>query len=304
MNRTEWEKTLTEFRTYLETDRALATITIRNYLIDIEHLYPFMLKNKLLKFSDFDRSLIRKYLSWLIELGYVRRSVTRILSTVRTFLSWLIKLGVLMHDPIPPKGIIKSEKRLPDYLTQSEVVKLLDTPDTSTNLGVRDKAILELLYSSGLRVSEIVNINMEDLNLNTLELKVFGKGSKQRMVIIGRVASKYINIYIRKSRPKLLSQELNNALFLNRYGNRLSQRSIQSKIRIYSVKAGLRDGVHVHTLRHSFATHMLEGGADLRVVQELLGHSNPATTQIYTHISDIEAESVYNYAHPRSKQNI
>ncbi|MCH2304048.1 MAG: tyrosine recombinase XerC [SAR202 cluster bacterium] len=304
MNRTEWEKTLTEFRTYLETDRALATITIRNYLIDIEHLYPFMLKNKLLKFSDFDRSLIRKYLSWLIELGYVRRSVTRKLSTVRTFLSWLIKLGVLMHDPIPPKGIIKSEKRLPDYLTQSEVVKLLDTPDTSTNLGVRDKAILELLYSSGLRVSEIVNINMEDLNLNTLELKVFGKGSKQRMVIIGRVASKYINIYIRKSRPKLLSQELNNALFLNRYGNRLSQRSIQSKTRIYSVKAGLRDGVHVHTLRHSFATHMLEGGADLRVVQELLGHSNPATTQIYTHISDIEAESVYNYAHPRSKQNI
>lgn len=304
MNRTEWEKTLTEFRTYLETDRALATITIRNYLIDIEHLYPFMLKNKLLKFSDFDRSLIRKYLSWLIELGYVRRSVTRKLSTVRTFLSWLIKLGVLMHDPIPPKGIIKSEKRLPDYLTQSEVVKLLDTPDTSTNLGVRDKAILELLYSSGLRVSEIVNINMEDLNLNTLELKVFGKGSKQRMVIIGRLASKYINIYIRKSRPKLLSQELNNALFLNRYGNRLSQRSIQSKIRIYSVKAGLRDGVHVHTLRHSFATHMLEGGADLRVVQELLGHSNPATTQIYTHISDIEAESVYNYAHPRSKQNI
>ena len=145
---------------------------------------------------------------------------------------------------------------------------------------------------------------MEDLNLNTLELKVFGKGSKQRMVIIGRLASKYINIYIRKSRPKLLSQELNNALFLNRYGNRLSQRSIQSKIRIYSVKAGLRDGVHVHTLRHSFATHMLEGGADLRVVQELLGHSNPATTQIYTHISDIEAESVYNYAHPRSKQNI
>ncbi|MFL2763803.1 MAG: tyrosine recombinase XerC [Dehalococcoidia bacterium] len=304
MNRTEWEKTLTEFRTYLETDRALATITIRNYLIDIEHLYTFMLRNKLLKFSDFDRSLIRKYLSWLIELGYVRRSVTRKLSTVRIFLSWLIKLGVLIHDPIPPKGIIKSEKRLPDYLTQSEVVKLLDTPDTSTNLGVRDKAILELLYSSGLRVSEIININMEDLNLNTLEIKIFGKGSKQRVGIIGKVASKYINIYIRKSRPKLLSQELNNALFLNRYGNRLSQRSIQSKIKIYSVKAGLRAGVHVHTLRHSFATHMLEGGADLRVVQELLGHSNPATTQIYTHISDIEAESVYNYAHPRSKQNI
>lgn len=304
MNRTEWEKTLTEFRTYLETDRALATITIRNYLIDIDHLYRFMLRNELLKFSDFDRSLIRKYLSWLIELGYVRRSVTRKLSTVRIFLSWLIKLGVLIHDPIPPKGIIKSEKRLPDYLTQSEVVKLLDTPDSSTNLGVRDKAILELLYSSGLRVSEIININMEDLNLNTLEIKIFGKGSKQRVGIIGKIASKYINIYIRKSRPKLLSQELNNALFLNRYGNRLSQRSIQSKIKIYSVKAGLRAGVHVHTLRHSFATHMLEGGADLRVVQELLGHSNPATTQIYTHISDIEAESVYNYAHPRSKQNI
>ena len=304
MKHTKWEKTLTKFRFYLETDRSLASITIRNYLIDIEHLYTFMGENKLQEFEDFNRNLIRRYLSWLIELGYVRRSVTRKLSTLRVFLSWLIKVGMLSHDPIPRKGIIKSEKKLPDYLTQSEVIKLLDIPDISTNLGIRDKAIIELLYSSGLRVSEVTNINMEDLNLNTLEMKILGKGSKQRIVIIGRIASEYINMYIQKSRPSLMSEEASNALFLNRYGHRLSQRSIQSKIKIYSIKAGLRDGVHVHTLRHSFATHMLEGGADLRVVQELLGHSNPATTQIYTHISDIEAESVYNYAHPRAKQNV
>ena len=299
-----WEKTLKEFRFYLETERSLASITIRNYLIDIDHLYSFMKKNKLQQFADFDRNLIRKYLSWLIELGYVRRSVTRKLSTLRTFFLWLFKLGILNHDPIPRKGLIKSEKRLPDYLTQEDMIKLLDTPDTSNHLGIRDKAILELLYSSGLRVSEITNINIEDLNLNTLEMKVLGKGSKQRIVIIGKVASKYINIYLLKSRPLLVSQKSDNALFINRYGNRISQRSIQLKIKKYSIKAGLRENVHVHTLRHSFATHMLEGGADLRVVQELLGHSNPATTQIYTHISDIESEIVYNEAHPRSKQNV
>jgi len=300
----DWQEVLLKFRFYLEIDRSLASITIRNYLIDLEHLYNFMEQNNLKEFRDFNRNLIRRYLSWLIELGYVRRSVTRKLSTVRIFFSWLIKIGLLKNDPMPRKGLIKTETRLPEFLTQPEISKLLETPDVSTKLGIRDKAIMELLYSSGLRVSEITSLNIEDLNLHTLEMKVIGKGSKQRIAIIGKVASKYINIYMKKSRPNLMLQNSNNALFLNRYGKRLSQRTIQSKVKIYSMKAGLKAGIHVHTLRHSFATHMLEGGADLRVVQELLGHSSPATTQIYTHISDIEAERVYNYAHPRAKQNV
>ena len=300
----DWQEVLLKFRFYLEIDRSLADITIRNYLIDLKHLYNFMEQNNLKEFRDFNRNLIRRYLSWLIELGYVRRSVTRKLSTVRIFFSWLIKIGLLENDPMPRKGLIKTETRLPEFLTQPEINKLLEAPDVSNKLGIRDKAIMELLYSSGLRVSEITSLNIEDLNLHTLEMKVIGKGSKQRIAIIGKIASKYINIYMQKSRPNLMLQNSNNALFLNRYGKRLSQRSIQSKVKIYSIKAGLKPGIHVHTLRHSFATHMLEGGADLRVVQELLGHSSPATTQIYTHISDTEAERVYNYAHPRAKQNV
>ncbi|MGH2543245.1 MAG: tyrosine-type recombinase/integrase, partial [Ardenticatenaceae bacterium] len=165
---------------------------------------------------------------------------------------------------------------------------------------LRDHALLEVIYGAGLRVSEANSLDIEMINLDTGEIRVTGKGSKQRIVLIGQTARHALTLYLRDVRPKLLNRKSGDALFLNKSGSRLSQRSIQEKVRRYALKAGLPSGVHTHTLRHSFATHMLEGGADLRVVQELLGHASPSTTQIYTHVTRSQAREVYMSAHPRA----
>lgn len=194
------------------------------------------------------------------------------------------------------------DSRLPRFLTQDEAARLVQAPETSDLLGPRDRALLELIYAAGLRVSEARDLNISGVNLETRELRVTGKGSKQRVVLIGIAARDALALYLREVRPKLANRASGMALFLNRFGGRLSQRSVQQKVRKYAGKVGLGSGVHTHTLRHSFATHLLEGGADLRVVQELLGHSSPATTQIYTHVTASQAKEVYLAAHPRSKR--
>ncbi len=195
---------------------------------------------------------------------------------------------------------MKSESRLPRFLSQEEAGRLVAAPDISEPLGIRDRALLELIYAAGLRVSEARDLEVAGLNLEARELRVRGKGSKQRVVLIGKAARDALSLYLRQVRPKLAGPESGGALFLNRYGGRLTQRSIQEKVRRYAARLGLPSGVHTHTLRHSFATHLLEGGADLRVVQELLGHASPATTQVYTHVTRSEARKVYLAAHPRA----
>ena len=196
---------------------------------------------------------------------------------------------------------MRSDRRLPRFLSQANAEKLMDAADPATLVGIRDKALLELIYGAGLRVSEASGLDVTNMNLPSREIRVTGKGSKQRIVLIGESAKKSLARYLREARPKLVGEQSKLILFLNRFGGRLSQRSIQEKVRRYSLKAGLPEGVHTHTLRHSFATHMLEGGADLRVVQDLMGHSSPATTQIYTHVTQNEARRVYYSAHPRSQ---
>jgi site-specific recombinase XerD len=195
---------------------------------------------------------------------------------------------------------MKREVRLPRFLTEEEAARLVSTPDTSDGFGLRDSALLELMYSSGLRLSEVHGLNVSDLDVDTREILVRGKGSKQRVVLLGKKAAAAISLYLGQVRHKLASRESDPALFLNRAGNRLGQRSIQKKVKRYAMKAGIRSDTHTHTLRHSFATHLLDGGADLRVVQELLGHSSPATTQIYTHVTQAKAREVYMAAHPRA----
>ena len=176
----------------------------------------------------------------------------------------------------------------------------MESPDPTSNRGIRDKALLELIYATGLRVSEVSSLNLESVNLETRELRVIGKGSKERIVLIGTAARDAIRTYLSEVRPQVASREADGALFVNRYGARLSQRSIQKTVREQAAHAGLGTQVHTHTLRHSFATHLLEGGADLRVVQDLLGHASPATTQIYTHITNTEARRAYMSSHPRA----
>ncbi len=300
MEQHEWRELMRRFEQHLRVERGLAGLTVRNYRTDLEPLFDFMLKNGVPDLKALDRAALRAYLAWLIELGYVRRSVARKVSALRTLLRWLVRLKLIDADPLPRRGVMKLDSRLPRFLSQNEAARLVQAAETSDPGKIRDRALLELIYGAGLRVSEARDLDVVHLNLGALELRVVGKGSKERVVLIGVPARDALSLYLRDVRPTLATDDSDGALFLNRFGGRLSQRSIQQKVRSYAAQAGLGGWVHPHTLRHSYATHMLEGGADLRVVQELLGHASPATTQIYTHVTGAEARRVYEAAHPRS----
>ncbi len=301
MDRTEWCKILSKFENHLKLERSLAELTIRNYKTDIETFYQYMNEERIVDFKTIDRSFVRGFFGWLIDLGYVRPSIARKSSVLKTFMHWMVKEKLILQDPMPGRGVIKIDSRLPRFLSEEDVLRLMKSPDMTDNFGFRDRAILEVIYASGMRVSEATNINVDQVNLGQGEVRVLGKGAKERIVLLGKPALALLRTYMMDIRPKLTKMKGSRALFLNRYGSRLSQRSIQSKVRAYARKAGIDSGVHTHTLRHTFATHMLEGGADLRVVQELLGHSNPATTQIYTHLTQTELRETYHSAHPRAK---
>ena len=300
MEQHEWRELIQRFEQHLRVERGLADLTVRNYRTDLEPLFDFMLKNGVPGLKALDRAALRAYLAWLIELGYVRRSVARKVSALRTLLRWLVRLKLIDADPLPRRGVMKLDSRLPRFLSQNEAARLVQAAETSDPGKIRDRALLELIYGAGLRVSEARDLDVDHLNLGALEMRVVGKGSKERVVLIGVPARDALSLYLRDVRPTLATDDSDGALFLNRFGGRLSQRSIQQKVRSYASQAGLGGWVHPHTLRHSYATHMLEGGADLRVVQELLGHASPATTQIYTHVTGAEARRVYEAAHPRA----
>ena len=300
MDAAAWQELIGKFETHLTAEKGLADLTVRNYKTDLQPLFEYMQTQDIDDLRSLDRYRVRGYLAWLVELGYVKASIVRKLSALRTFIRWLIRIGVIERDPMPSRGTMKGEGRLPRFLSQSEAGRLVSAPDASDDLGARDRALLELIYAAGLRVSEVRDLNIEDIHFDTKELRVRGKGSKQRIVLIGSDAHQALVRYLRDVRPGLASRESGSAVFLNRSGGRLSQRSIQKKIRKYSMATALRTDVHTHTLRHSFATHLLEGGADLRVVQELLGHASPATTQIYTHVTQTQARQAYLASHPRA----
>jgi len=298
---------LGKYREYLAGAKGRSTNTVRVYLDDLRPFLTYLEQGKA-SLDGLDRQSLRQYLAWLatsansIGGGYRRVSVARKLVALRSFYRFLVHEGVVKSHPIP-KGrafSMKVDKRLPIFLGKREIDQLLAVPDLSTGLGIRNRAMLELLYSSGVRLSELVALDVKDVNLQTREIKVLGKGSKERIVLIGRPAAQAIDHYINLARPPLEHKPI-PALFLNRYGGRLSRRSVEKVVSHSSRKAAVRPGVHTHTLRHTFATHLLEGGADLRVVQELLGHSNPATTQIYTHVTQNEARKVYMATHPRAR---
>ena len=302
MNENEWRTLIADFERHLRAEKGLADLTIRNYKADLQPLYDYMRLKNIEDMPALDRKTLRGYLAWLTELGYVRHSVSRKLSTLRSFLKWMSSKGIIEGDPLPKRGVMRVPKKLPRFLSQEQAGRLMDAPDTTKPTGLRDHALLEVIYGAGLRVSEASNLRVTDLNLSTREVRVKGKGSKERVVLLGEVAKSALSLYLRDARPKLAGKSSGMTLFLNRFGGRLSQRSIQEKVRRYSVKAALPSGVHTHTLRHSYATHLLEGGADLRVVQELLGHASPATTQIYTHVTNSQARQVYMAAHPRAQR--
>ena len=297
----EWARLMDGFERHLRAEKGLADLTIRNYRSDLQPLFDFMQVAGIPSMVQIDRHSLRDYLAWLMELGYVRSSVVRKLSTVRNLLRWLLRQGLIPSDPLPRRGVVKKDRRLPKFLSAQDMARLLDGIDDSTPAGVRDRAMLEVIYAAGLRVSEAHGLDLSDVNLGARELRVTGKGSKQRVALLGRPAINALSRYLQVVRPELVATADEPALFLNLKGTRLSQRTIQDRVRRYAGSVGF-DGIHTHTLRHSFATHLLDGGADLRVVQELLGHSSPATTQVYTHVTGAKARQVYLSAHPRSRR--
>jgi integrase/recombinase XerC len=196
----------------------------------------------------------------------------------------------------------KLDKKLPNFLTQSEIDRLLNMPDLAKPEGLRDRALIELLYASGLRVSELWQLNLENIDQESREIRVVGKGSKERITLMGLPAVVALQNYLSRARPELLKNRFNQAIFLNKQGQRLSMRGIQKMLKHHSLAAGILKDVHPHILRHTFATHLLNGGADLRVVQELLGHADLSSTQIYTHVTQQQARKVYLATHPLARE--
>jgi integrase/recombinase XerC len=290
---------LTDYLQHLERENA-SYYTVKNYGTDIGQFLTYCEERKIKTLHALRRDLVRDYLAKLDEDEYVRASIARRVFELRAFGDYLVRAKAWDQNLFRRIYAPRLPRRLPHYLTHEEVKQLLAAPDTSTAKGMRDRAILETLYASGVRVSELGGLNINDIDLRTGEMRVIGKGDKERLVLLGRPAVAALRAYIHVGREEQAGEKPTRALFLNRFGGRLSVRSISTVVRKAGIAAGIEGKVTPHLLRHTFATHLLEGGADLRVVQELLGHSNLETTQIYAHVTQRRAREVYRRAHPRS----
>jgi integrase/recombinase XerC len=281
---------------YLEAERNVSVYTVRNYTNDLLEFFGFVKAKGIDTLKDVNKLTLRSYLADLMEKGYAKSSIARKLSAVRSFYRYLMREEMISASPAATTVSPKLDKRLPAFLTVEDAKRLIESPDLTQPQGQRDRALLELLYASGLRVSELVNMNIDQLNLATNEIRVWGKGAKERMVLIGAPAAQSLSTYIQDGRRELLGDKKNNALFVSRYGGRLPARTVQKILTKYARHIAKK--VHPHILRHTFATHLLDGGADLKVVQELLGHADLSSTQIYTHVTRGRARQIYLAAHP------
>jgi|YelNatPaOPRAMG01_1025707.scaffolds.fasta_scaffold02995_14 integrase/recombinase XerD len=285
---------LEDFLFYLRFEKNLSSNTLEAYKRDLEHFISFLQGEKK-NLKDFNREDWQKYLSTLYK-EYKIKSIARKISAIRTFLRFLIREGYFSKNY---GSIILTPKipiYLPEVLDEKEIDSILDLPDPSSPLGIRNQAILETLYGTGIRVSELVNLNLYNVNLKEKYIRCFGKGEKERIVPLGDYASESIEKYI-KVRDYFKPID-NNALFLNKKGYRITRQGVWYIIKVYSKILGLSKKVSPHTFRHTFATHLLMNGADIRIVQELLGHSDISTTQIYTHVVSSKLHEVYRKAHP------
>jgi integrase/recombinase XerC len=293
------------FLDYLTFERNVSPNTIAAYRDDLESFLGFLCNDYLsmardqLSLKRIDHLAVRSYLAHLSRRKLSRATVARHLSALRSFFKYLVREGIVEANPARTVATPKREKHLPAVLQTSDVALLLEQPDTSTTLGLRDAAWMELLYASGLRISELVGIAIDDIELRSRLVKVRGKGSKQRIVPFGTKAEAALRAYL-AVRGELVRDADVDAVFLNYRGEKITTRSIRRLFDGYVRDAALRAGVSPHTLRHSFATHLLNAGADLRGIQELLGHASLSTTQKYTHLNDWQLMAVYKKAHPRA----
>jgi len=291
-----------KYMDYLQVERNASPYTVRNYTDALMKFFDYLKGRNITSLKDVNKQTLRDYLSHLIENGYAKSSIARRLSAIRSFYRYLMREEMIAVSPAATTVSPRLDKRLPSFLTVEEVKRLIESPDLSKPQGRRDRALLEILYASGLRISELVNLDVEQVNLDNNEIRVWGKGSKERLVLIGKPAHQALTDYLERGRPELLAKKKSEALFLNRYGGRLPARRVQKILDKYA--RNIDKKVHPHMLRHTFATHLLDGGADLKVVQELLGHADLSSTQIYTHVTQSRARKIYLSAHPLAKKAV
>jgi integrase/recombinase XerD len=291
---------LEEFIYYLAVERGLAENTLASYRLDLNGFLAFCRQTGRMSLAQVDKNVVITYLYQQQLAGRAPATIARRLAAVKSFYKYLAAEELIQKDPTTDLEFPKLAQKLPRVLTVDEVDTLLTQPALSTPTGCRDKAMLELLYATGIRVSELVNLDLEHVNQTIGFVRCFGKGAKERIVPVGEVALGFIKIYLLRSRSKLGQAGKTKALFVNRYGRRLTRQGFWKIVKGYAQKAGINKEITPHVFRHSFATHLLENGADLRSVQEMLGHTDIGTTQIYTHLTKQRVKEVYNRSHPRA----
>jgi len=296
------------FLIHVTVERGLAANTLAAYRRELRRYVAFLTARGIVRAEEVDDIVVRSFIASVSasthgpeDAPYKATSVSRALSAVRSFHRFLLGEGITAQDPTIEVVRPRVPRPLPHPLGLDEVGRLIEAPDRSTSTGLRDRAILEVLYGAGLRVSELTGLDVDDLDVEGGSVRVVGKGGKEREVPIGRHAQHAVGTYLSRARPSLVGQRTRGALFLNTRGGRLSRQACAKLLAVYATRAGIERRVSPHDLRHSFATHLLEGGADVRVVQELLGHASVATTQIYTLVTKEHLREVYYTAHPRAR---
>jgi integrase/recombinase XerD len=298
-----WTSYIKGFKSFLQLEKSLSQNSVEAYLHDVEKLVQFLnIEHQEPKIEEIDLDTLQRFLSWIHELGMTATSQARIISGLKAFFKFLILEDLIQHNPTDLLEAPKTRRKLPDTLSVEELELLFNAIDLSTDEGTRNKAILEVMYSCGLRVTELTELRISNIYADVEFIRVIGKGNKERLIPIGASAIKYIQIYIETIRQHLTPKKnCEDIVFLNRRGGKLSRVMIFYIIKSLTEKSGLKKNIHPHTLRHSFATHLVEGGADLRAVQEMLGHESISTTEIYTHLDREFLRDTLHRFHPRYK---
>lgn len=294
-------KYLKDFIDYLIYELNYSDKTITSYEENIMGFFEY-LENRKANYKKLTKEIIRDFLKKLDNEKYSNASISQVLSSLRTYYKYLVKENIVSSNPFKNIRNPKLSKRLPNYLNNFQIEDLIDIYDYSNPTNIRNHLVIELLYSTGIRVSELVNLKLSDINFSDNSIRILGKGNKERIVLYGDYAKDSLNIYLKEARNTFIKRVQNNYLLLNCFGNKLTTRSIQNIVKDCTDKLALKNNVTPHTIRHTFATDLLNNGADIRSVQELLGHSSLSTTQVYTHLTNDRLKSVYLKAHPRSKE--
>lgn len=291
-----------KFLDYLNYERNFSKYTVLNYKEDLKFFLEYLNKKKVDNIKSIDYQVIRNYLVYMHNKKLSKKTISRRISTLRSFFKYLVNREYIVDNPMILISNPKLDKLLPKFLYKEELDIIENIPDIDTIMGIRDKLILELFYSTGIRVSELSNLKISDIDFKERKINIFGKGSKERIVLFGDTCLKLLNLYLDKSRPYILNDGDSSYLFVNKRKNRLSENSIRIIIKNILKKSGLNIKLTPHVLRHTFATDLLNNGADLRTVQELLGHENLKTTEVYTHITNERLKKVFNNCHPRARK--